>query len=137
MSALAHPAVSIDSLEQAAVDGESFDHESHVYAAWLYLEQWPLLEATERFRNAIRRLTVKLGAETKYHETITCFFMQLINERRLTSTASNWMQFRHDNADLVCSSGETLSRYYSEELLGSDLARQHYLLPDRVTQDAA
>lgn len=135
MNALAHPAVSIEGLEQATIDAESFDHESHVYAAWLYLERWPLPEATERFRNAIRRLTVKLGAETKYHETITCFFMQLINERRQMSPASNWMRFRHDNADLLYDGGETLGRYYSKELLGSKLARQHYLLPDRVAQN--
>ncbi|MGI9221392.1 MAG: hypothetical protein ACR2QS_10205 [Woeseiaceae bacterium] len=137
MNALARPAVSIDALEQATVDAESFDHESHVYAAWLYLERWPLLEATERFCSAIRRLTIKLGADTKYHATITCFFMQLINERRQTSPATNWMRFRRDNADLVCDAGETLGRYYSEELLGSELARQHYLLPDRVTQKPA
>jgi hypothetical protein len=133
VSAAPYPRVSIEALETANVDAQAFDHESHVYAAWLYLEQWPLGEATRRFCDAIRRLTIKLGAETKYHETITCFFMQLINERRLVSTQSDWLQFRASNADLVGNAGKTLRRYYSQTLLRSDLARQHYLLPDKLS----
>ena len=132
MNAAPIPPVSIDALENATVDAEAFDHESHVYAAWLYLEEWPLREATRRFCDAIRRLTVKLGAEAKYHETITCFFLQLINERRQLSGETNWLQFRAENTDLVGKAGKTLSRYYSQDLLNSDLARQHYLLPDKL-----
>ena len=132
MNAQAHPPVTIDALENATIDPDAFDHPAHVYAAWLYLEQWPLREATGRFCGAIRRLTSKLGAETKYHETITCFFMQLINERREASANSNWQQFMTANKELVNDAGKTLARYYSKELLGSELARQHYLLPDRL-----
>ena len=132
MNALAHPAVSIETFENATINAATFDHESHIYVAWLYLEQWPLLEATDRFCKAVRRLTVKLGAETKYHETITCFFMQLINERRQASSQTGWLPFRSKNIDLISDAGTTLARYYSKELLGSDLARQQYLLPDRL-----
>ena len=68
MNAVATPAVSIEALESASIDAESFNHESHVYVAWLYLEQWQLNEAMQRFCAAIRNLTLKLGAETKYHD---------------------------------------------------------------------
>lgn len=137
MNAQAHPPVSIDTLETASLDPDAFDHPAHVYAAWLYLEQWPLQEATNRFCRAIRRLTVKLGAEMKYHETITCFYMQLINERRKASASSNWQQFMTANKDLVHDARKTLARYYSEELLGSELARQQYLLPDKLASTDA
>ena len=132
MNALAHPPVSIDTLENAAIDPDVFDHSAHVYAAWLYLEQWPLREATDRFCGALKRLTVKLGAETKYHETITCFFMQLINQRRVATAGANWQQFVTANSELVNDAGKTLARYYRKDLLGSELARQQYLLPDRL-----
>jgi len=132
MNALAAPPVSIEALEGASVDPETFNHESHVYAAWLYLEQWQLSEATQRFCAAIRNLTKQLGAETKYHETITCFFMQLINQRRETMQQTSWAAFRAKNADLVEHAGTTLNRYYSKELLASEAARQQYLLPDKL-----
>jgi len=132
VNALAHPVVSIEAFENASLDAEAFDHEAHVYVAWQYLEQWSLIEATDRFCKAIRRLTIKLGAETKYHETITCFFMQLVNERRQADVQAGWLPFRAKNIDLISDAGKTLARYYSKELLGSDLARQQYLLPDRL-----
>ena len=136
MNAVANPDVSIAALESADLDAEAFDHESHVYVAWLYLERWQLHEATQRFSAAIRRLTVKLGAETKYHETITCFFMQLINQRRETTTLPTWFEFRRDNVDLLENAGAVLGRYYSKELLQSELARQQFLLPDQLQRPA-
>ena len=132
MNAFAAPPVSIETLEGASVDPETFNHESHVYAAWLYLEKWQLSEATPRFCAAIRNLTRKLGAETKYHETITCFFMQLINQRIASMRQTTWAAFRDKNSDLVEHAGTTLSRYYSKELLASEVARQQYLLPDKL-----
>ncbi len=132
MNAVATPNVSIELLESASIDAESFNHESHVYAAWLYLEQWQLNEATQRFCAAIRNLTLKLGVEAKYHETITCFFMQLINQRRSAMQQSSWFAFRRENVDVIENAGRTLKRYYSQELLASELARQHFLLPDKL-----
>jgi hypothetical protein len=132
MNASTAPPVSIEALEDASVDPETFNHESHVYVAWLYLEQWPLSEATQRFCAAIRNLTRKLGAETKYHETITCFFMQLINQRRATMQQTSWAAFRDKNTDLVAHAGTTLNRHYSKDLLASEIARQQYLLPDKL-----
>ena len=132
MNAVLQPAVTIEAFENATLDGDAFDHEAHIYTAWLYLQEWPLNEATQRICSAIRRLTIKLGAETKYHETVTCFFMQLINQRRIAATQSTWQAFRSENFDLISGAGDTLNRYYSKDLLASDLARQHYLLPDKL-----
>ena len=132
MSAVLKPAVSIDAFEAGDLDADAFDHESHVYVAWLYLERWPLHEAIGRFRNALRRLVVKMGAESKYHETITWFFMLLINQRRNQCNATSWIEFQRQNRDLVNNAGTPLGRYYSRDLLASDEARQQFLLPDRI-----
>jgi hypothetical protein len=134
MNAQLKPAVSIETLENATVDPDSFNHEAHVYAAWLFLDRWPLHVATSRFCDAIRRLTTKLGAQAKYHETITCFFMQLINERRMSDSGSSWLQFRSQNSDLIDDAGKMLRRYYSKDLLDSELARQHFLLPNNLAK---
>lgn len=90
MTAVLESTVTIEALDAGAIDAESFDHESHVYAAWLYLERWPLQEAIARFRAALVHLTIKLSAATKYHETVTWFFMLLINQRRVGMGRSTW-----------------------------------------------
>jgi hypothetical protein len=53
MSAVAPPGVSIEALESANIDADTFNHESHVYTAWLYLEQSQLNEASQRNARAV------------------------------------------------------------------------------------
>lgn len=133
MNAIVTPAVSIEALEAGTIDPRDFNHESHVYAAWLYLECWPLDDAIGRFCGALRRLTAQLGVPGKYHETISWFFLILINQRRANTGPTSWFEFRRDNDDLVSGGAKTLGRYYSKELLESDHARNHFLLPDKLS----
>ncbi len=41
-----HPAVTIDDLEQCRIEADSFNHEAHVYLAWLYLDRYSVAEAS-------------------------------------------------------------------------------------------
>jgi hypothetical protein len=75
------PTVSIEAFENGSIDPADFDHEAHVHIGWAYLGECELRDAVARFSAALRRLTIKLGIESKYHETITWFFMILIAER--------------------------------------------------------
>lgn len=131
MSAVARPSLTLDAFERGAVDAESFDHEAHVYVGWLYLRQYPLLEAIRRYCEALRRLTAKLGVPGKYHETITWFFLVQIDGRCRLQDGNDWFDFRRRNPDLF-RAGPLLAHYYSPELLGSEAAKQHFLLPDRL-----
>jgi len=133
MNAAATPEFSVEAFEAGSIDAEAFDHEAHLYVAWLYLEKWPLLEAIGRFAAALRRLTTQLGIPGKYHETITWFYMVLIQERRGDPGATDWFAFQRMHADLFAG-GEAsiLRRYYSTELLHSNHARQSFVLPDRL-----
>jgi len=135
MNAVATPQVSIEALEDGTLDAEGFDHEAHIYVAWLYLQRFPLHEATARFITALKHLTQKLGIPGKYHETISWFFMLLIAERRSVQKSDDWHSFYRNHADLfVRGDDNILNRYYSSELLGSDRARQAFMLPDKLAQ---
>ena len=135
MSAMPIPELTLDAFEKGSIDAESFDHESHVYVGWLYLEHCPLPEAIQRYCDALRRLTHRLGAPGKYHETITWFFLVQIDSRRRLSGTRDWPGFRRRNPDLF-RAGPLLARYYSPELLDSEAARQHFMLPDRPGEPA-
>jgi hypothetical protein len=131
VNAVALPDFTIDAFERGEIDPEAFDHEAHVYMAWLYLERFPLPEALAKFDSALRRLTERLGVAGKYHATITWFFLLLIGERRSAEPGADWPRFRRRNADLVEDRG-LLERYYSRQTLASDRARQAFALPDRL-----
>lgn len=121
---------SIQAFEAADISPDEFDHEGHVYMAWLYVQNFSLCEAISRFDAALRRLVRKLGAEDKYHATITWFFMLLIAER--FDNSADWPEFCAANPDVVQGSKQLLAKYYSDRLLWSPLARRQFVLPDRL-----
>ena len=128
MNASVLPNITLDQFECADVDPHQFDHEAHVYVAWLFLENFDVTESMDRYRTALKRLTMKLGIPDKYHETITCFFVLLINEREAATRAGSWAEFRDANRD-VFDAGGILRRYYESEVLDSELARRTFVLP--------
>ena len=130
MSAIARPRLSIEAFENGSIDVDAFDHEAHVYIAWLYLDRFELSEAIGRFDTALRELTAQLGVPDKYHATVTWFFMLLIAERRAARSDTDWLDFRRRNRDLFAGS-KILHSYYTPETLASDRARRTFVLPDR------
>ena len=134
MNAVLKPEFSVEAFERGDIDPDAFDHEAHVYLAWLYLEQYPLPMALDKFDAALRRLTVKLGVPGKYHATITWFFLLLIGERRAEDLGADWSRFRRRNRDLI-EDGGILERYYRRVTLASDRARRSFVLPDRLAVD--
>ena len=127
-----NPELTIEDMEKSRIDGGSFDHEAHVYTAWLYLERYPVTEAIERYTSALKRLTLKLGVPGKYHETITWFFMLIIAERSKGIAKHDWNAFKAANDDLLRREDNVLNRYYSKETLATNAARRSFVLPDRL-----
>lgn len=124
--------IGIETFEAGSINPDQFDHEAHIYVAWLYLQDYELEEAISRFCKALRRLTKKLGVESKYHQTISWFFMISISERLQTMPSENWRSFRKQNPDLFAGSPSLIKRHYTSERLQSALARTQFLLPDRL-----
>lgn len=130
MSAAQPLPLSIEAFEAAQISPDDFNHEGHVYIAWLYVQSYPLSEAISRFDGALRRLVRKLGAEQKYHATITWFFMFLIAER--SNESHNWQRFCAENTDIVRDAKQLLAGYYSDALLFSPIARRQFVMPDKL-----
>jgi len=129
-----HPAITIERFESADIDPDQFDHEAHVYVGWLYVREYELAEAIGKFDRGLQRLVSKLGAEGKYHATLTWFFLLLIADR--SENGEPWQAFRQRNADLINDSKKTLSRYYSDRYLFSERARERFVLPDKLASTA-
>lgn len=110
---------------------DALPHADHVRIAWLYLRTLPLPRALAQVRDGLRRFATSKGAPGRYHETITVGFVLLIQERLARAEAEEpWERFAGRNRDLLESG--VLERYWSPELLGSDLARRVFVMPDRL-----
>ena len=100
--------------------------------AWLFVQKYGMPRRARRIPAAIKRFADAKGATGLYHETITWAFLLLIAERQARNPAATWEEFEAANPDLLAWKPSILERYYSKELLASDLARRTFLMPDRV-----
>jgi len=124
------PGPSLAEFEAHAFEVESFDHEAHVYVAWLYLQEYNLLESIDRFRSTLMHLTREQGIPGKYHETVTWFYMIAVAEGATGPARDDWDLFRSCNPAMFRRRPGVIRDYYSEGRLMSDKARTTFLLPD-------
>jgi hypothetical protein len=90
-----------------------------------------------RFSEALRNFAAHNGKPERYHETVTWAFLFLIREQMTRARLQNghdptWDDFAATNPDLLNWENNILKKYYSEEILASELARTTFLLPDRI-----
>lgn len=123
----------IERFENCTLSPESFHHCEHVRLAWIYLCQYPVLEALSKFCEGLKKYACSQGKSGLYHETITWAYLLLIRERMArANTAQSWQEFAQTNADLLSWENSVLKDYYREGTLGSDLARQVFIFPDKT-----
>jgi hypothetical protein len=123
----------LSELEACTLSEDRFHHPDHVRAAWMYLNRFSVLEAIERFSNALQAYAASKGKLNRYNETITWAYVLLINERiRRGVGAETWETFAAANPDLFDWKDSILLKYYRRETLASDLARQVFLMPDAM-----
>ncbi|MFZ0560377.1 MAG: hypothetical protein WBX02_00230 [Terriglobales bacterium] len=124
----------IAQFEDGATPAATFHHADHVRLAFEYLCRYSVLEALQRFSEALQRFAAAQGKAQLYHETITWAYLLLIRERIARAGGEpNWLEFAERNADLLVGKGGVLATLYRQETLDSDLARQTFVLPDRGT----
>jgi len=110
-----------------------FHHADHVRVAFAYVSELPLLDAVAKFSAALQRFALAKGKPNLYHETITWAYLFLIAERLARSGGDeSWEEFAEQNSDLLVWKGGILERYYSKATLASELARNRFVMPDRM-----
>lgn len=122
----------IKAFESCTFPPTAFHHRDHVRLAWIYLREWPLVEALARFTASIKRFAAHNGAAGLYHETITFAFLFLIHERMQRSEAATFEAFAAESPELFAWKPSILDRYYRPETLQSELARRTFVMPDQA-----
>ena len=108
---------------------QEFTHARHVTLASWYLCTLTREEALVRMRTGLQRFIAHHGRQG-YHETITRFWMELLDEflRRLPQEMTKVE--RVNRAMEEYADKEILFRYYSREFVMSEAARREWVEPD-------
>ena len=122
----------LEKFVDTTLPADQFHHHQHVQVAWLFVQKYGMPQAIGEFSAAIKRFADAKGATGLYHETITWAFLLLIADRQARQPRETWQEFETANADLLSWKPSILDRYYSKELLASDLAKRTFLMPDRL-----
>jgi hypothetical protein len=120
--------------EDCSLPLECFHHSVHVQIVFSYLSRFPVLEVLARFPAALARYAEAHGKSGLYNETITWAYIFLIRERmiRANRAVQAWAEFQAENQDLLSWKDNILKKYYRDETLFSQLAKQAFLFPDKV-----
>ena len=113
----------LDRFVDTTLPADQFHHQQHVQVAWWFVRDHGMPAALAEFSAAIKRFADAKGATGLYHETITWAFLLLIADRQARTPAVTWDEFEAANPDLLIWKPSILNRYYSKELLASDLAK--------------
>ncbi|MDI3324007.1 hypothetical protein QKW35_06430 [Pontibacterium granulatum] len=120
----------LSQFEACTLDPTHFDHLGHIRLGWLYATQNPLPEAIRKTCDGIQRYADSLGADDKFHYTLTEAFVRLIALRQANTQASRFDQFLEQNTDIVDNALALIHRHYSEGLLKTDEAKTRSVAPD-------
>ena len=69
----------VEAFESATIPASQFTHVAHIAVAVSYLEELPADKALARMRKKIRAFAAHHGVNGLYHETLTTFWMRLLD----------------------------------------------------------
>jgi hypothetical protein len=122
--------------EDLLFEPELFTHEAHLRLAWIHIRNYGIDQAIEHIRIQLLRFVDKLGARSKYNETVTVAGIRAVYHFMLQSKTENFRDFMNENSDLKKNFKELLSSHYQTDIFKSVLARLKYISPELVPFDS-
>jgi len=133
----------VRAFENASIPASEFTHAAHIAVALSYLDTFPPEQALERMRENIRSFAAHHHVTNLYHETLTTFWIRLLEHVTSTSNVdrSRRRSPRRPKADLPLwrqinlivehwTRRRPVEAHYSRELIKSEAAREKWVPPD-------
>ena len=122
----------VNAFETGTIAASDFNHAAHIAVALSYLAELPPEQALDKMRAKIRAFAAHHGVENLYHETLTAFWMRLL-QHLAQSYNVDFPLWRRINLIVVqWGNSRPVQVHYSPELIASQNARQNYVPPDRL-----
>lgn len=108
-------------------------HEAHLRLGWMFVRLYGSWEAALlHVRQGIQALNEAINQGVGYNETITVFYLQLVDSRiRAGLPQDDWEMFQLNNQDLLDKAHRIIFEYYSPDILFSKEAAMQRVEPDR------
>jgi transposase len=117
----------VDRLERCLLGKEEFHHRDHLTVAVVYLYDSDLETAMDRMRQSLKRFAAHHNVTKLYHETLTRFWLQQVEQRL---DRSQCLKESVAKVHTHLSDKNLAFEYYSRERIESKEAREIWLEPD-------
>ena len=120
----------VAAFETGSLDPAQFNHRTHLAFGWHYLQRDGFPEGALHFRRHLQNYVAKVGAQSKYHETITWAYLAMIQERMAVRSFASSEELLAAHPELLDHRTGALAAHYDvAALLASPLARASFVLP--------
>jgi hypothetical protein len=117
----------VEQFERGELD--TFRHADHVRLACAYLNVCTRAEALRRLEDGLLAFATAKGVPGKYHRTLTRAWLELVADARRRHAGASTGEALLAACPALADAG-FIRRFYSEERLASDAAREGWIGPD-------
>ncbi len=107
-----------------------FIHEAHLRLGFIHIKKYGIEKAIEQVSQQIQQLVISIGAQEKYHHTITIAALHILYHYIRKNPEAPFQQLLASEPQLLANFKSILNNHYSEPLLASPEARHQYFPPD-------
>lgn len=107
-----------------------FSHEAHLRLAWIHISKYGLDQALENVQAQLQRYVKHVGAEDKYHCTLTTVGVRVVYHFLKRSEADDFASFIAQFPRLKSDFKGLIESHYSFNVFSSAEAKNQYVEPD-------
>ena len=122
----------VHAFETATIPSSEFTHAAHIAVALSYLNEMPAEQALKRMREKIRDFAAHHGVSNLYHETLTRFWMHLLDHVTTNYDVDLPLWCRINLIVARWGTRRPIDAHYTRELITSQSAREKWIPPDRL-----
>lgn len=115
---------------QCTLPPATFSHEAHLRLAWIFLRKKGLQKGIKSICNQITNYVNHLGAQDKYHHTLTVAAVHIVHHFMQASDIDNFGDFILASPRLKADFKGLIQAHYSFDIFQSKQAKEEYMEPD-------
>lgn len=119
----------LDSFHRNSLPSEEFRHRGHLRLAWLVLSRHRLDQALTIMTQQIKRYAAAQGDTRRYHETLTRFWVHLVNHTMENTVEATSLDELVEKFPILLDKGLPY-KHWTSELFNSQEARTNWIAPD-------
>lgn len=112
-----------------------FSHEAHLRLAWIHIKKYGVENAVKNIRQQLKDYVKAVGAEDKYHETVTIASVRAVNHFIRKSETESFADFIKENEQLLNNFKHLLLTHYRTDIFNSKIAKKEYIEPELIQFD--